>query len=163
LLRPTSTVLNFTAITLAGSLPQARVIDIGSMRLASNSLFRHNSRNSHGLREGELHSCMLGGILCTLDGELEHEGPLVTAEVLSRLQSQMIRLGTLGFLPPVCSRPFVCSGAGSGILDYIRQMATWYPFATGHIEINIPTEGPRRLQSAAGGHGTNYPWVGSKR
>jgi hypothetical protein len=61
--------------------------------------------------------------------------------VLENLPQQMARLGTLGFLPPLPSRPFVCSGNGIGILAHIKQLTTWYPHAIGSIEIDIPTEG----------------------
>jgi len=135
LVRASATVLNYTALSAVEMCEGLRAVDIGTMRLAPKSNFRHNSRYSHGLNRGELHSCMVGGIMRALNGAEDHEGPVAVSEVLNKLDAQMSTLGALGFLPPLPSRPFHCQG-DSDILEYLRMRVSWYPSAEVRVELN---------------------------
>ena len=131
--RPTTTLLNFTAIALEAA--GRRVVDIGTMRLSSDGAFSHNGQHSHGLNDGELHSCMIGGILRAMDDVQEHEDLVVVDDILDSIQIRIPYLGSLGFLPPIPSRPFICSATGDDILAHLRMAGLWYPHDTVYIEV----------------------------
>ena len=130
---PEATLLNFTAVALQAK--GMRVLDIGTMRLSPDGVFSHNGQHSHGLNDGEFHSCMIGGILRALDDVQDHEDIVVTDDILESIQIRIPYLGSLGFLPPIPSRPFICNGMGDTIIDHVHMAGNWYPQDTLYIEV----------------------------
>ena len=129
-----ATILNYTAMKVESR--RHRTIDIANMRLSDKGVLRHNGRHSHGLGVGELHSCMIGGILRALEGATEHEKLHTVDDLLASVDDRLPYLGSLGLLPLKPSRTFCCAGGGDGILDHLRQAAAWFPYDVVYIELS---------------------------
>lgn len=139
-----ATVLNFSAMSMTRRVSHCRVIDIGTMRLADDGPLRHNARHFMGMGRGELHSCLVGGILRALEGERRHE-PVVGALGSSEVQQRMVSLGALGFIPPVPSLRFHDTSSSSPLsaemLPHLLERLRWYPHDKMYLEITTCSEG----------------------
>jgi len=135
-------VLNYTAVQL--ETPGLRVVDIANMRLTGKGALTHNSRHSHGLRGGEVHSCMIGGILRAFEGTSKHEQLETVEDVLTSVDGHMPYLGTLGFVLPKPSRPFYCTSRVDDITTHLSQFAEWFPQDTIHVEV-LGTDNDRHI------------------
>ena len=137
LVRRTATIANFSAAELPPASAPC-VLEIASMQLAGGGPLRHTSRFYHGLSEGRLHSCMVGGILRALDGATGHEDPVPPPrDVLAAVEARMVEFGALGFVAATPNRP-LCTDGYSCLSEHLRMLARWYPF--GHLDIEIHTE-----------------------
>jgi hypothetical protein len=118
------------------------------MRLTDKGALKHNGRHSHGLPVGDVHSCMIGGILRALDCTTEHEQLETVDDIRASVDICLPYLGTLGIVTTIPSRPFCCTGVGDGILVHLCQSAAWFPHDVVHLEV---------LQSDGDRHVLDYP------